>query len=119
MNVISETIAPYPLFDFFDYRIAGSIGADGKGMLTYSSQKARNIPDQKISFDFREPTGCGELDIDIRVYDRDKDAIESLIGRGLKDEYGNYVGKNQARNLLNAYNGIGVYRNGFRIRPPR
>ena len=117
MNVISETIAPYPLFDFFDYRIAGSIGADGKGMLTYSSQKARNIPDQKISFDFREPTGSGELDIDIRVYDRDKDAIESLIGRGLKDEYGNYVGKNQARNLLNAYNGIGVYRNGFRIRP--
>ena len=117
VKVIKETIKPYPLFDFFDYKIAGSISADGKGKLTYSSQKARNIPDQKISFDFREPTGCGELDIDIRVYDRDKDAIESLIGRGLKDEYGNYVGKNQARNLLNAYNGIGVYRNGFRIRP--
>ena len=117
MKVIKETIKPYPLFDFFDYRIAGSISADGKGKLTYSSQKARNIPDQEISFDFEKPTSCGELDIDIRVYDRDKDAIESLIGRGLKDEYGNYVGKNQARNLLNAYNGIGVYRNGFRIRP--
>lgn len=117
VKVIKETIKPYPLFDFFDYKIAGNISADGKGKLTYSSQKARNIPDQKISFDFGEPTGCGELDIDIRVYDRDKDAIESLIGRGLKDEYGNYVGKNQARNLLNAYNGIGVYRNGFRIRP--
>ena len=34
-----------------------------------------------------------------------------------KEESGNYVGKNQARQLLNAYNGIGVYRNGFRIRP--
>lgn len=117
MNVIKETIDPYPLFDFFDYKIAGSISANGKGELTYSSQKARNIPEEKIPFDFGEPTGCGELDIDIRVYDRDKEAIESLIGRGLKDEYGNYVGKNQARNLLNAYNGIGVYRNGFRIRP--
>ena len=117
MNVIRETIEPYPLLDFFDYKISGSISADGKGKLTYSSQKARNIPEDKIHFDFGEPTGCGELNIDIRVYDRDKDAIESLIGRGLKDEYGNYVGKNQARNLLNAYNGIGVYRNGFRIRP--
>ena len=53
----------------------------------------------------------------MRAFDRDNDAIESLIGRGLKEESGNYVGKNQARQLLNAYNGIGVYRNGFRIRP--
>jgi len=51
------------------------------------------------------------------VYDREKEAIESLIDRGLKDESGNYVGKLQARQLLNEYNGIGVYRNGFRIRP--
>ena len=40
-----------------------------------------------------------------------------MVGRGLKEESGNYVGKNQARQLLNAYSGIGVYRNGFRIRP--
>ena len=40
-----------------------------------------------------------------------------MIGRGLKDELGHYVGKNQARQLLNTYNGIGVYRNGFRLRP--
>ena len=65
-----------------------------------------------------QPTGCGELDIDIRVYDREKEAIESLIKRGFKDEYGNYVRKNlAARQILNANNGIGVYRNGFRIRP--
>ena len=30
---------------------------------------------------------------------------------------GSYVGKLEARRLLNAFNGIGVYRNGFRIRP--
>ena len=53
----------------------------------------------------------------IRVYDRDKDAIEQLISRGLKDEHDNYVNKLQARQLLNDVNGIGVYRNGFRIRP--
>lgn len=115
---VKETIESYPLFDLFDYKIAGSISADGKGILTYSSQKTRTTTEEKIPFDNDgESTGCGRLDIDIRVYDRDKDAIESLIGRGLKDGFGNYVGKNQARQLLNAYNGIGVYRNGFRIRP--
>ena len=51
------------------------------------------------------------------MFDRETDAIESLIGRGLKENSGHYVGKNQARQLLDAYNGVGVYRNGFRIRP--
>ena len=117
INDIKETIEPYPLFDLFDYRIAGSISAEGDGILIYSSQKARNMIEEKISFNSGEPTGCGKLDIDIRVYDREKEAIDSLIKRGLKDQSGNYVQKLQARRLLNAYNGIGVYRNGFRLRP--
>lgn len=114
---IEETIEPYPLFDLFDYKIAGSISANGKGDLTYISQKARNTITEEIAFNFEGPTGCGELDIDIRVYDREAAAIDALIKRGLTDESGTYVGKNQARQLLNAYNGIGVYRSGFRIRP--
>ena len=114
---IKETVEPYPLLELFDYRIVGYISTEGKGMLTYSSQKARNIVDQKIPFDFGNPTDCGELDIDIRVYDREPKSIDSLIKRGFKDEFGNYVEKNQARQILNANNGIAVYRNGFRIRP--
>ena len=113
---IKETIEPYPLFDLFDYRVTGSISAEGTGTLIYSIQKVRNVIDEEIPID-EGPTGCGELTLDIRVYDREKEAIDSLIGRGLKDDSGNYVGKNQARELLNDFNGIGVYRNGFRIRP--
>ena len=114
---VAETIEPFPIFDLFDYKISGKINADGKGTLTYSSQKARNTADESIQFDAGASTDCGELDIDIRVYDRDKDAIDSLIGRGLKDKFGEPIGKNRARQLLNYSNGIGVYRNGFRIRP--
>ena len=122
---IEEVIEPYLLFDLFDYKISGHIKENGKGILTYASQKARNLVEEQIefditdelSFDFENSTGGGQFDIDIRVYDRDSDALASLIRRGLKDESGNYVGKNQVRQLLNTYNGIGVYRNGFRIRP--
>ena len=112
-----ETIEPYPLFDLFDYRIAGKISENGKGTLIYSSKKARNTVEEKIDFDFGKDTGCGVLDIDIRVYDRDPEAIDTLINRGLTDESGEPFGKREARKLLNTYNGIGVYRNGFRIRP--
>ncbi|OEU42599.1 ATPase [Methanosarcina sp. Ant1] len=114
---ILEEIKPYPIVDLFDYRISGSIELDGKGMLVYTNQKARNTIEENIPFDLSAPTDCGKLYFDIRVYDRDKEAIEQLITRGLKDEGGDYVGKLQARNLLDDYNGIGVYRNGFRIRP--
>ena len=112
-----ETIEPYPIYNLFDYKIAGKIDADGHASLTYSSQKARNTIDESVQFDLGAPTGCGCLECDIRVYDRERDSIEALINRGLKDESGNYVGKLQARLLLNDYNGIGVYRHGFRIRP--
>ena len=116
-NVVGELVEPFPIFDLSDYMIKGAVSKNGKGILTYSSQKARNIAEEEIQFDLKGPTGCGELAIDIRVYDRDKEAIDTLIKRGLTDESGNYVGKLQARQLLNQFNGIGVYRNGFRIRP--
>lgn len=116
-DVFGETIDSFPIFEFSDYKITGKISKDGKGTLTYSSQKAQDIAEEKIPFEYKGPTGCGELDIDIRVYDRDKEAIDLLIRRGLRDSTGNYIGKLQARQLLNEYNGIGVYRNGFRIRP--
>ena len=120
-----KEIEPYLLFDLFDYKIQGKIEANGKGELIYSSQKVRNIADEHIDFDIQKEvpsdvnksTLYGNFEIDVRAFDRDNDAIESLIGRGLKEESGNYIGKNQAKQLLNAYNGIGVYRNGFRIRP--
>ena len=117
MKSIDEPIETYPIFNLFDYKISGSISADGVSTLVYSSQKPRDITEEKLLLKPVKPTGCGELHIDIRVYDRDPMSIQSLIKRGLKDEYGNYVGRLQARQLLNEYNGIGVYRNGFRIRP--
>ena len=114
---INEIVEPYPIFDLFDYKISGQISSEGAGKLVYSTQKAKNTVEEDISVLLDGPTGCGDLVFDIRVYDRDSESIEGLIQRGLKDSLGNYVGRREAANLLNASNGIGVYRNGFRIRP--
>ena len=114
---VDTCVEPYPLVEHFDYRIAGTIEASGSGELLYSQQKARNASTEKILIELGVPTGCGHLELDVRVYDRDSASIEQLIRRGLVDDSGSYLGKLQARQLLNDYNGIGVYRNGFRLRP--
>ena len=114
---MNAQVEPFPLVEHFDYRIAGKIGADGTGSVVYSQQKSRNAVDEEILIDLEGPSGCGELEIDIRVYDRDPASVDQLSRRGLKDALGNYLGRLQTRQLLNKYNGIGVYRNGFRLRP--
>ena len=114
---VDTRVEPYPLVEHFDYRIAGRIEAGGTGSLLYSQQKSRNASTEELSIEPDGPTGCGDIELDIRVYDRDSASIEQLIRRGLRDDAGNYLGKLQARQLLNEYNGIGVYRNGFRLRP--
>lgn len=112
-----ELVESYPVFDLFDYGISGVINEDGKAELIFINQKAKNTVTEKISYDLEFPTNCGTLQLDLRVYDREADAIGQLIQRGMKDSDGNYVGKLQARTILNENNGVGVYRNGFRIRP--
>ena len=116
-DLISELdIKPFPLMDFYDYRISGSVKDDGNGMFKYESNKADKYfaEDLKIT---NQPTGCGNVSIDIRAYDRDGKSLDVLIKRGLKDETGRYLNKIETRRLLDNVNGIGVYRNGFRIRP--
>lgn len=117
-NVV-EKIESFPILDFYDYMISGYVNADGVGKLRYSTQKIENASDEEFDVDYSElfAQSCGTLHFDIRVYDRDAGDIDQLIRRGLKDKDGNYLGRLAARQLLNFNNGVGVYRNGFRLRP--
>lgn len=114
-----ETIESFPILEYFDYRISGYVDNEGKGKLTYSTQKIDNASDEEFSVDYSGffEGSCGTIKFDIRVYDRDKDDIDQIIRRGLKDKDGNYLGNLATRQILNQNNGVGVYRNGFRIRP--
>lgn len=115
---VREEINPFPILDLFDYRIYGSVATNGEGIMTYECQKVSPEVKENIPFSYDGDTHCGELKFDIRVYDRDGSSIETLIKRGLKDENsGKYVSKNYARKIIDGISGIGVYRNGFRIRP--
>lgn len=125
-NII-EDIEPYPLFELFDYKISGTISKEGIASLKYENKRIKGAPieilnDFKVVLnndkDHEKQEVCGDLRVDFRVFDRDPSSIDGLIERGLKDPTtGEFIGKREARLILDTYNGIGVYRNGFRIRP--
>ena len=83
----------------------------------YSLQKIRNITDEDIQIESMSRQAVVSWNSISECTTGTRTPIDSLIQRGLKNESGDYVGKLEARRLLNYYNGIGVYRNGFRIRP--
>ena len=114
MNFKERSIIPYPILDLYDYKISGVVDCDGKAEFHYSNSNVRGEL-ETIAFDIGK-TNCGKLKIDIRVFDRDKDAIAKLVERGKKRDEAP-LSKLEARKMLNEINGIGVYRNGFRIRP--
>lgn len=125
-NIVEE-IEPYPLFELFDYRISGTVSAEGIARLVFHNNRLKDEPELIKEFKIllnqnqlrkNEEAYCGPLQIDFRVFDRDPASIDGLIGRGLKDPIsGQYVGRREARIILDNFNGIGVYRNKFRLRP--
>lgn len=113
-------IEPYPIIDMFDYRLHGTIDAKGKATLVFQNQAEKSIPSENISLDLKPKSGkyCGNIKFDFRVFDRDPDAIENLIKRGLhKPGSDEPLGKREARQLLNEHCGVSIYREDFRIRP--
>jgi signal transduction histidine kinase len=122
---LKKDIEPFPIIKFYDYRIWGHVDSTGWATLHYHNNRVGDITVTDLDFEIRLPEDpkydlsyCGPLDVDFRVYDREPQAIQNLIDRGLSDpESGEPIGKRMATNLLNEYHGIGVYRSGFRIRP--
>lgn len=108
-------VKPFPFLDIYDYRIFGSFTRDGSGIFKYQNYKSGNLIEENLILN--EDVKCGNVEIDIRVYDRETDSLRNLIGRGFTNENGSYLNVQETKNILNTACGIGVYRNGFRIRP--
>lgn len=113
-------IEPFPILDAYDYRIFGTVDASGDSDLSFFNQKSGEpiVPiSLTSSHAHKEPTGCGNVAIDIRVFDREASSLEATRRRGASLEEGLELSRQDIRNLLDKLTGIGVYRSGFRIRP--
>ena len=113
-------IEPLPILNLYDYRIKGTVSSQ-KIDLIYENNKVSNVP-ERVTIDHFSNFDNTEMDIgtvtfDLKVYDRDNRDLLNLLGRGNKYYNINYTGLNEIKSILNDLSGVGVYRNGFRIRP--
>ncbi|ANH61740.1 ATP-binding protein [Dokdonia donghaensis] len=116
------TIDTYPIIKFYDYRISGIISNEGEAILIFENNINPDAVQKETitkKFELTENNKyCGLIKIDFRVFDREPDAIDNLINKGLIDPVSKkYMGKNEARRELNDVYGVNVYKNSFRIRP--
>lgn len=115
-------ISPLPLLELYDYRIHGSISKSGEIKLTYENQCLKPVKPEEIHVAGSKAEGeldgatCGRIEFDIRVFDRDPEAIDEIVKRA-KIHNSLDMGKLEIRRWLNDFNGIGIYKGGFRIRP--
>jgi signal transduction histidine kinase len=116
------SIDTYPIIKFYDYRIAGTISENGEVKLQFENNvNPQGVQKEEIVKTFKL-TGnnrySGLIKIDFRVFDREPEAIDNLINKGLINPVSkNLMGKNEAKNELNDVYGVNIYKNSFRIRP--
>lgn len=116
-------IKPFGIVDLYDYRISGNIDSEGNAEFEYSNQNIINFPVQKLKkkilLDSKELQKYpGNINFDLRVFDRDPDSITNLIERGLIDPISEEkIGKAKAKKILDSYYGVSIFRGNFRIRP--
>ena len=122
-------IEPFPVLEYFDYRLWGKVKEDGSISLKFQNGILRNLPTENINDEINtkeievvlkddDKLSFGELNIDFRVFDRDPESVEELIKRSkLKDEDGKFLGKREAKKLLDELSGVSLFREGFRLRP--
>ncbi|WP_273005747.1 ATP-binding protein, partial [Leeuwenhoekiella blandensis] len=118
-NIKIET---YPIIKYYDYRVSGTISDKGKANLLFENNvNPEVVQTEKIekNLEISESSKfCGEVKIDFRVFDREPEAIENLINKGLINPVSKVLmGKREARNQLNEVYGVNIYKNSFRIRP--
>lgn len=118
----SFRIDTYPIIKLYDYRISGNIDENGNANLLYENNVNPAAPQvEKIARKFELENGgkyAGKIAVDFRVFDRDTEAIENLIDKGLIDPVRKKaIGKLDARKMLNEVYGVSIYKNLFRIRP--
>lgn len=115
-------IETYPIINFYDYRISGTIDENGNADLLFENNVNPEVKQsERIQTEYEiEGNGkyCGLIKIDYRVYDREPEAIDNLINKGLINPINEkYMGKRDAKRLLDEVYGVNIYKNAFRIRP--
>ncbi|MBT2145680.1 MULTISPECIES: sensor histidine kinase [unclassified Rhodanobacter] len=109
-------IRPFGIDRVFHYMVKGTFDSKGrfKGTLVNQRGDAKAQPIDIPASELQpEEASCGKVNLRLNIYDREGNAIVELFEKlGLGG-----IGRLDAKRVLDENIGIGIYRNGFRIRP--
>lgn len=91
------------------YQLSGQLTASGKFLGQIVIDGKSTPVDRSIGRGDEGP-GCGPFDVEIRAWDRDRDGLAPIAVR-------ENLTISQLRKTLDAYCGVSIYRDGFRIHP--
>ncbi len=108
---LSGRVEPPELILQPKYLLKGRLDKDGifTGALNYEEKTLRTFKHHKLGGQKRQPL-CGGFGLEIRAWDRDKESLDPLgqrLGMGIAE----------MRRTLDAFCGVSIYRDGFRVYP--
>ncbi|MEH6999827.1 MAG: sensor histidine kinase [Limnobacter sp.] len=117
----SPTVHPYEIRPFniepiFHYMVSGVFDDNGEfnGIFVNrrgdAQEQSLALPSTKLDL---EEVSCGPITLRLNIYDREGSAITELF-EAMNVEG---IGRIEAKKILDENVGIGIYRDGFRIRP--
>jgi signal transduction histidine kinase len=115
-DIEPHLIRPFSLSSVYHYRLEGKFDSSGGFLGRFVNKRADGAP-QEVRVEapsyLPDEVTCGDVSIAINIYDREPEAILDLFKRmGLSA-----LGRVDARKILDENIGVGIYRDGFRIRP--
>lgn len=109
-GMFSGLVEPPAVLKHPHYRLEGRIEPDGSYDLKFGTPGALVGKQGRFTLAGERPPSCGPLEIAVSAWDRDSVSLRPLaerLGRGLT----------ALRGDINAFAGINVYRDGFRVLP--
>ena len=108
---LTGEVEPHPLTQSPKYLLSGLLGTDGafSGFIAVDGVRVKEFARHMLSKD-DETVLSGGFQIDLRAWDRDKDGLSPYMLRFDMSLTG-------VRNLIKAYSGVSIYRDGFRVHP--
>lgn len=108
-------VRPLPIMSACDYAVDGWFDDAGTFHGTMEIRSASQAPRPlELTVPLgEEETSCGRVDVQLFIFDRDG----PLIQRSMRRAGLGALSISKARDTLNEFAGVGIYRDGFRVRP--
>ena len=109
---LSGTVEPPQLLLQPRYLLKGTLDATGSfsGEFQLDGVTTATFTQRKLGGTGVVPENCGPFSVEIRAWDRDREGLEPIAERTDQSI-------TQIRRTLNAYCGVSIYRDGFRVHP--